>query len=376
MERLRVDPRPNWRQTVESQGFHFHSIDGLTYWDESACYLFEADEIDLIEEATNQLEAMCLEAVEHVIREDLFPVFEIPNVFADLVIKSWERGDPSIYGRFDLSYNGQGPPKLLEYNADTPTALLEAAVIQWFWLQDRGEPGLDQFNSLHERLIEAWEQFRAEGDETVHFLSMSSSVEDFMTVSYLQDTAMQAGLDTRSLDIEQIGWNHRQGQFVDLDEHPMRAIFKLYPWEWMIREPFGIHLPETPMRWIEPPWKLILSNKAILVILHDLFPDSPYLLRTDFSPIGDTYVSKPILSREGANITILQNGRVLSRTEGAYEAERRVYQEYHPLPESAGKYPVIGSWIVNGVACGMGIREDTNIITKNTSRFIPHAFRL
>jgi glutathionylspermidine synthase len=36
-----------------------------------------------------------------------------------------------LYGRFDLAYRGDGPPKLLEYNADTPTALFEAAVVQW-----------------------------------------------------------------------------------------------------------------------------------------------------------------------------------------------------------------------------------------------------
>ena len=51
-------------------------------------------------------------------------------------------------------YDGKAPPRLLEYNADTPTALLEASVAQWFWLQDCF-PTADQFNSIHERLIDA-----------------------------------------------------------------------------------------------------------------------------------------------------------------------------------------------------------------------------
>jgi glutathionylspermidine synthase len=33
---------------------------------------------------------------------------------------------------------------------------------------------------------------------------------------------------------------------------------------------------------------------------------------------------------------------------------------------------VIGAWLVASEACGLGIREDTRLITGNTSRFIPH----
>ncbi|MWT36094.1 glutathionylspermidine synthase preATP-grasp family protein, partial [Escherichia coli] len=33
---------------------------------------------------------------------------------------------------------------------------------------------------------------------------------------------------------------------------------------------------------------------------------------------------------------------------------------------------LIVSWIVDDEACGLGIREDNTLITKDTSRFIPH----
>ena len=79
---------------------------------------------------------MCLEAVGHVIENRRLGEFGIPEPYHDWVAWSWERDEHTIYGRFDLRYDGAGPPKLLEYNADTPTALLEAAVIQWFWFQD------------------------------------------------------------------------------------------------------------------------------------------------------------------------------------------------------------------------------------------------
>ena len=274
------------------------------------------------------------------------------------------------------------PPKLLEYNADTPTSLLEAAVIQWTWLKDQIKGGrfdgrhVDQFNSIHERLIEAC---GAAGDAfggTIFFASLPAeeSVEDFVTASYLRDTAIQAGLDAQPIAVAEIGWNHRLRTFVDLRERPIPAVFKLYPWEWMVRERFGKFLPVASTRWLEPPWKMVLSNKGLLPILTELFPEDPHLLRAGFEPFGDSYVAKPVHSREGMNVEVVQNGQTVAETGGFYGEGPRIYQEYCPLAAFDGRYPVVGSWIVNGYACGIGIREDDRIITQDTSRFVPHVF--
>src|SRR5262249_59088993 len=96
--------------------------------------------------------------------------------------------------------------------------------------------------------------------------------EDYVTVEYLRDTAIQAGFETHYLDVEQIGWDAPNQWFVDLAGAPIRQIFKLYPWEWMIREEFGRNLLRTTTRWIEPPWKMVLSCKAILPPLYQKFP--------------------------------------------------------------------------------------------------------
>jgi glutathionylspermidine synthase len=382
MLRYEIDPRVDWEKTVESQGLLFHSIDDEPYWDESAFYLFEAKEVDEIERATAALDALCLKAVEHVIENQLFALFGIPHEYTDWITRSWEQDEHTIYGRFDLAFDGQGTPKLLEYNADTPTALLEAAVIQWYWLKDRlalvspvDRNQFDQLNSIHERLIEAWASVKSDFGDIAYFSAVSDSLEDQMTVHYLRDTATQAGFSTRFLTMPQIGWHERRGTFTDLKETAIGLMFKLYPWEWMIREQFGKHLPRSATRWLEPPWKMILSNKAILPILWELFPENPYLLKASFEPFGDTYVVKPTLSREGANVTIVENGQVLAETMGDYSESPKIFQAYHPLPDFEGKSTVIGSWIVNGYPCGIGLREDDGPITRNSSRFIPHLFR-
>ena len=238
MRRLRIQPRPNWQATVESQGFHFHTPQERTYWDESAYYEFTPAEIDSIEKATYELDKMCLAAVQHVIDNELFDRFQIPPQCVPWLKTTWERDERTVYGRFDLSYSGHGEPKLLEYNADTPTSLLEAAVIQWHWLQDT-HPNLDQFNSIHERLIEAWAAVLPTTRGAMYFTAIGGNVEDFLTVSYLRDTAIQAGVDTEYIDMEKIGWNHDRQMFVDENEDQICDCFKLYPWEWMVREQFG-----------------------------------------------------------------------------------------------------------------------------------------
>jgi glutathionylspermidine synthase len=371
MERRSIEPRPNWQKRVESHGLLYHTLGGVPYWDESAYYFFRPAEVDTIELAAETLHQMCLEIAEEVISQRLFGLFFIPPAFEEMVTRSWQRHDPSIYGRFDFVYDGNAPPRLLEYNADTPTSLVETSVAQWFWLQDT-EVGNDQFNSIHERLLDGWNALRQRDDGPIHFSALSGVVEDYVTVEYLRDTAIQAGVETDYLDVERIGWNAGRRRFVDEQERPIRRIFKLYPWEWVLRDDFAVNVPQTPMAWMEPPWKMILSCKSILPLLYDRFPTSPYLLPASFDPLPGNYVRKPIHGREGSNIQIVMGGEVVFETDGPYAEGPFVYQKYSPPHPFDGRYPVVGAWIVNGKACGMGIREDDDRITRNTSRFIPH----
>jgi len=374
MNRDNIVPRPDWQKRVEQLGLHHHTIDGDPYWDESACYTFTQFEIDSIERATYALHEMCMKLVQRVIDEKLFGLFFIPPQFEELVIRSWDEDEPFVYGRFDLAFSGGADaPKLLEYNADTPTALVEASVGQWHWLKDTDPQG-DQFNNIHERLIEAWKAVKDHEDCPIHFAAMSGNVEDYVTVEYLRDTAIQAGIKTTYLDVEAIGWDSTRKVFVDQENRQIFRIFKLYPWEWVIRDEFGANVRQARTHWMEPPWKMILSCKSILPMLYEMFPDSPFLLPAWFEkPASGDYVRKPIHAREGANIQVVRNGEVTYETDGPYgDTSAFVYQQLAPLKSFDGHYPIIGSWVVNGWSCGIGIREDNNLITQNTSRFVPH----
>lgn len=367
MRRVTSTPRADWQARLESQGFAFHTIDGQPYWREDVCYVFDEAQIDGLEAATNELHSLCLEAVDRVVRGGRYADLGLDGRAATLIERSWWDREPALYGRMDLSYDGSSPPRLLEYNADTPTALFEASVAQWYWLQDVASDA-DQFNSIHEALVERWRMLPPASH--VHFAACYESSEDALTCDYLVDTCMQAGHRATALDVEQLGWSGKD--FIDLDDAPIERLFKLYPWEWMLSEPFAVHLPQTRLRWFEPAWKMVLSNKAILPLLWEFFPGHPNLLaasrhRTD---VAGAVVRKPYWGREGAGVTVLEPGQV----EGPV-TEPCIYQALAPLPVFDGRHALVGSWVVGNNAVGIGMREDVDRVTRNTSCFVPHLFR-
>jgi glutathionylspermidine synthase len=376
MKRILSIPRPDWKNKVEAVGLAWHSSKG-DYWNEQAYYSFTMDEVLRIERATAEMHARCLEAVEHVITNRLYSKLHIPESAIHQIEATWEQEPPSLYGRFDFAYTGIGEPRMLEYNADTPTSLVEASVVQWDWLQEL-HPNNDQFNSIHEKLIACWADFAQylKGD-VLHFASMED-IEDEMTVHYLRDVAEQAGLKTKFIHINKIGLT-TDGFFTDEDDEVISSCFKLYPWEWMVHEGYAQTLAEigTDMMWIEPAWKQILSNKGILPILSDLFPDHPNILKASFDKsdtiLMDAFVEKPLLSREGAGVSVTMFDQEVVKTDSqGYGEEGFVYQEMAGIPEIDGRYPIIGSWIIGQEPAGMGIRESKHYVSDNLSMFAPH----
>ena len=369
MERRRCSPRRDYAQRVEALGLSFHARDG--YWTEDVCYRLTAAEVDCLEAATEELQAMYVEAMGRVIAQGRLGELGIPPAFEANLIDSWRRQAPSLYGRFDLAFDG-GTPRLLEYNADTPTSLLEAAVIQWSW-HNEVFPGTDQFNSIHERLIAAWSAIPA--NATVPIACLMDQEEDWVTASYLLDTLIQSGRRGAVIELAQVGWDARRRVFIGPDDAPLEYLFKLYPWEWLMREEFGPHLVGASTQFIEPMYKVAMSSKGMLPLLWEYFPGHPNLLEAYRTPgkLRD-FARKPLMSREGQNIELVRDGQVLSHNDGVYATEPSIYQALCLLPSFDGAHPVFGSWVIAGAAAGIGIRESSGLITNDQSRFVPHWF--
>lgn len=383
MIRHQVQPRWDWKEEADRVGFTFHHMDGQQYWDESAWYGFTLAQAEEIEAAAKTLHALCLDFVAEAVKsERIMERLAIPAAHRDYVAETWTRGDPSLYGRFDFAYDGKGPPKLYEYNADTPTSIFETAVFQWLWLEARIKDGTlpagaDQFNSLFEKLRDRFGAIFPNGGY-VHFSSDPDHVEDRQTVKFLEDLAVQAGLTPKFVSIHDIGLD-ADGHFVDEQNDIIQAAFKLYPWEMMLREDYAANVATAGAQFLEPAWKSLLSNKGLLPMLWERHAGHPNLLEAWFEDdpgaagLGDSYVRKPLFSREGANIELVEGGVAEPVLDQGYGAEGWIRQALWKPPVFEGNYPVIGAWIVGEEAAGMGVREDSGPVTRNMSRYLPHA---
>ncbi|MGH3712094.1 MAG: glutathionylspermidine synthase family protein [Micromonosporaceae bacterium] len=434
LERHHCGRRPLWEQDIARDGVVYSATDGpaggtFSYWVEDAYYQVTEADTDRLAAACNELTAMLIQAGDHIIAERLFEKLGIPSYAVPAILKTWEDDDPacywpSVYGRMDLRW-GDDPallagdptlayPKLLEYNADTPTCFPESTGAQWNWLIFHPEVRGDQWNNAFEALVQAWKrnlyQTRRNAPvKTVHFVhtAAEASGEDRMNTALVAAAAEQAGLRVKMQYIENIKLETADGQvamldsatvtpmghFLDEDGEPIELVFKLYPWEWMLHEAFGKTalwntVQRTGTTWVEPPYRLLWSNKGILPVLWRLFGDDPvrsrYLLPAYFegeAPAGfaDNCVRKPLFGREGGNITVIRNGEVVASNGGAYGAEGYVLQEFAELPVFEGVggpyHALTGVWMIDNEAAGLCFRESNGPITNNLSFFVPHVIK-
>jgi glutathionylspermidine synthase len=347
------------------------------YWREDAAYRFSIEEVDRLEAVTDELHAMAMAATrlmaydESVLRRLGLPPACWPALRASLDDEqAW-----SLYGRFDLAYDGSGEPRLLEYNADTPAGLVEAAVSQWSWLEAL-HPRLDQWNLLHERLVQTFARHVPAGVPMHFAVGADEPDEDWTTVAYLRDAAAEAGVETLGITMESIGFDTVRRRFVDEHGIDIALCFKMYPWEWMLAEQGGGYQsePGARTRWVEPMHKVLTGSKALLPVLWQLYPGHPNLLPATFdAPTGlREWVAKPVFGWEGAGIRVVRGGGSQAAPERHTAGQELVYQQYVDLPVLDGHRPVLGCWVVGGHAAGLGVRESTSLITDASARFVPH----
>jgi glutathionylspermidine synthase len=375
MEIKQLAERKDWEKIVVSQGFDFYRNDlNSPYWIEGKYVAFTSEQMEELKCAIQSLHDLCIKAVGIIVEsEDLMKRMHIPRTMFPLIRQSWStQRHMYIYGRFDLLIEeGTGVPKMLEYNADTPTSLLEAGSIQKLWAKDVGKI---QFNEIEERLVERFIEIgKSLNEETLYFTCISQHMEDAGNTRYMMKCAEKAGITCKFIYIDHIVYASDLESFVDEQDSIIKYIWKLYPWEWLEKEQFFNHIDCFTV--IEPAWKLILSNKCLLPMLYELFPQHKYLLPAYFTEQElihkHDYVAKPIYGREGADIVIYKDGKKIeSKVKLDYDKDGYIYQKFC---ESLLDNVVVGGWVVGDVAAGVSVRQDEGLVTTNTAHFLAHA---
>ena len=341
-------------------GFSWHKDGDGEYIVRDKFIELSPQEVEAYEKATNELYAMYEQGAEYVVQNNLFDALDIPASLVELIKESWESERAHhLYGRFDLSGGIDGAPiKLIEFNADTPTLLLESAVIQYMMLVYNDTLKAEQFNNIYTAISQKFlkiAQSKKGLYSTFLFSSVEGIEEERVTVELLQNMAKDASLVTEFAYLEEC----EESMAYDF-------WFKLYPWEDMSHFQAS---PNTSM--LNPAYTLLYQSKGMLAILYKLFPDSPYLLKSSFEPLEEKYVKKRMFGREGANIDIVEDGEVVKTTEGIYDSYKAVYQEYAEfVQDSEQNYYQAGLFYSDG-ACGIGFRRGAEILD-DMSQFMGH----
>jgi len=378
---------------LESLGFVWHTDnDESAYISDTLVVISEA-EAEAYYKATNTLYNMYVEAGEYIVENNLFHEIGIPFNLIDAIKESWENDVHwHLYGRFDLAGGIDGKKiKLLEFNADTPTALFETAIVQWAILKKNGLEEESQFNALYEALVDNFKRLvtleedvsgfeeRYDGWNFL-FTSVKGNSEEENTVRLLQHIANEAGFNTEFSYIDDIEFSADEG--ISYNNVNYELWFKLIPWEDIALEESDLAMLLTNIIKnqkaiiFNPAYTLLFQSKGMLKILWDLYPNHPLLLETSFEPLDNKrQVEKPIFGREGGSVTIVDehNQKVLS-VEGDYDSHKMVYQAYTELPYDAEGQSYQAGVFYAYEACGLGFRKGGKILD-NMSKFVGHIVR-
>jgi len=375
---------------LESLGFVWHTDSDESSYIADALVVISEQEAEAYYEATNELYDMYVEAAEHVVQNNLFHEIGIPFNLVDSIKESWENDVHwHLYGRFDLAGGINGTPiKLLEFNADTPTALFETAIVQWAILKQNELEEESQFNALYESLVDNFKRLvTLEEDVSTFeehydgwnflFTSVRGNAEEENTVKLLQHIATEAGFNTQFAYIDDIEFSDEEGIFYNEENYELW--FKLIPWEDIALEESDLAMllsniiKNQKAIMFNPAYTLLFQSKGLLKILWDLYPNHPLLLEASFEPLQATkQVEKPVFGREGGSVTIIdENNHMIETVEGSYENHKMVYQAYTELDLDATGNSYQAGVFYAYEACALGFRKGGKILD-NMSKFVGH----
>lgn len=353
-----------------------------------------------IKRATNELHRMFLHATNHVLEnDDLLQRFNLPPALWPRIHQSWNnRRNEVITGRFDFTVSDRGV-KVYEYNADSASCHMECGFVQGRWAEHFGcATGWCPGEDLLEDLVEAWRDSGA--GELLHIMQ-DRDLEETYHALYMKKAIEAAGIPCKIIHgTAGLQWGD-DGWVCDEDGVPIKWVWKTWAWETaldQIRDDLADDAEEIRLHLIvdrrtqkpslvdvllreevmvfEPLWTLIPSNKAILPVLYDMYPNSRYLLKSEYELTDDLrqsgYVVKPIVGRCGANISIFnRREELVGETAGQFDNRDQMYQELCRLPQIDGRNVQICTFTANGAYAGACVRADGSLIITTDSDIFP-----
>ena len=352
-----------------------------------------------LKRATNELHALFMHATDYVLQDEaLLAKFNIPSALWPRIRQSWDnRRNQMITGRFDFAMSAKGI-KVYEYNCDSASCYMEAGLVQDKWAEYRHcTEGEGSAEELIEELVTAWQH--SDVNDVLHIMQ-DTDLEESYHALFMKKAIESAGIPCKVITgVKGLAWDS-EGNVVDADGDKICWVWKTWAWETALDQirdecadderrlanysteqvrtaaPRLVDVLLRPGVMVyEPLWTLIPSNKAILPVLWMLFPDHPYLLESHFelTPALQKagYVSKPIVGRCGANISLYdRESNLMEETHGQFAAQDQIYQALWKLPDVSGYRAQVCTFSTAGHFAGSCMRVDSGLVITKDSDLI------
>lgn len=375
MRRTEITPRANWQSEIgRSSGYAIANLEGVPQWRENAYYAITGNELDRLVNAAREVRGIMADVGQNVVVAGLFPLLAIDTDVGNKIAENWNLDVPGLIARLDFAFDGVGDPKLIDYNADTLGNLFETAILQARWADQRF-PGVSQFNSIHNALVNRWKALLiGRRDANVLHVTANGAVPDeVLTAGYIGQCATDANYAVTFINTEDLGTF--EGNFYDMQDQIITQVYKAYPWDRFQHDTTFPLVDYAKCWWYEPLWKMLLQCNGLLTMAWDTFTEHPNLLPTFSTPgTRGTFVKKPTWSKNSTNVEIVIDNNIVARGahDDKYLHDGYIFQGLGETANLDGHRPFFSIYVVGDDICGLGIRETTGLMTDRNSPFIPH----
>jgi len=328
------------------------------------------------------------DATEYVIKNDLYHKLGIPDYMKGMIDHTYYnyKIHPHMLGRFDFAGGLDDIPiKLIEFNADTPFTLFESGPLQYTIAKHYNHnPDVNQYNTLYEALEEYFHYLsNIKKDIYPVFVSANANEDKFNLDVIKYSCENMAMFNNPSITWEEFGIDELKGFSRIKDDNIVdsyNCLVKMVPWDMILSldENMSREIIKTMERFLHeydydiivcnPLYSLVYQSKGLLPILSELYPNSPYLLKSEFynNDEVDNCFLKPVFGREGQSIIKVVNGQK-TKIDGYYDDNIYISQEIAHFARHKDKIYQAGVFVSMEEPCCISFRRSkSDIITCNS----------
>lgn len=358
-------------------------------------------DVQKIKKATEELHRVFVNATEHVLKDkSLYSKFNINKENWKMIGDNFQRTKNNyFYGRMDIGFNFDfSQIKIFEYNTGLcgdiyDTSEYQNKVFDYFVKQNPNQiknksqiiNSISSGHGLLKKVGERWEILSKNcKNKTIYFIYDETDREEKLVLSSIFKGLKTKGIPYKLFSDRKCLIKSEKGLLYDkITNEKIDILYKTHPWYSIYRNlknlkegkkargDFYEFFLNKKTKIVEPMWKTVMGNKALLPYVYSLHKDCKYLIPSSFDPFDecfgdDEYIIEKGLMGRGSMMT-----KKVKRSEITKKNPNVIYQKIFKENYVDNNYYIMGSWIVGDKFSGMFVKQSNTMINEYSCNVIP-----